>query len=77
MSKYSALLRKQKHWWTRYKDENARNEWRGLAKLPNISHVNTASSIVEVELSEHQVCNKVNSLSEKIAQTLLNCVLFR
>lgn len=58
MSKYSALLRTQKHWWTRYKDESTRNAWRELAKLPSITFVKTPSSSVEVELSQQQVWSR-------------------
>ncbi|KAF9453902.1 hypothetical protein P691DRAFT_812520 [Macrolepiota fuliginosa MF-IS2] len=55
MSKYSALLRRQPEWWSRYQEESVRAEWRKLAALPSISRVRTPSTIAEVQLSEKQI----------------------
>lgn len=55
MSQYSALLRRQPEWWTKYQDENVRVEWRKLAGLPCVSIVKTPSSFTEVTLSAKQV----------------------
>ncbi|KAJ3575249.1 hypothetical protein NP233_g1217 [Leucocoprinus birnbaumii] len=63
MCNYSALLRKQPEWWTKYRDETVRHEWRQLARLPSVSIVRTPSSTAEVELSEEQVEYVIDELA--------------
>ncbi|KXN90108.1 hypothetical protein AN958_05113 [Leucoagaricus sp. SymC.cos] len=63
MSKYSALLRRQPEWWTKYQDESARVAWRKLGELPCVLMVETPSATVRAELSEQQIEYVIDELA--------------